>query len=125
MPSEPIPKFDGKASTFATFIMEFVGYAILHIDGVKYLHALEQNHEPNSWYTMKTHVGTGTNYHYEDTDELSTIYEEQVGAATCPAYPLATTLRRALHAGALGGDGGARGARRGGRALRHLCRVGR
>ena len=69
MPSEPIPKFDGKASTFATFIMEFVGYAILHIDGVKYLHALEQNHDPDSWYTMKTHVGTGTNYHYEDTDE--------------------------------------------------------
>ena len=93
MPSEPIPKFDGKASTFATFIMEFVGYAILHIDGVKYLHALEQNHDPDSWYTMKTHVGTGTNYHYEDTDELSTIYEEQVGAATCPAYPLASTAQ--------------------------------
>ena len=91
MPSEPIPKFDGKASTFATFIMEFVGYAILQIDGVKYLHALEQNHEPNSWYTMKTHVGTGTNYHYEETDEFSTTYEEQVGDATCPAYPLATT----------------------------------
>ena len=58
MPSEPIPKFDGKvgkASTFATFIklMEFVGYAILQIDGAKYLHALEQNHEPNSWCTMK------------------------------------------------------------------------
>ena len=91
MPSEPIPKFDGKASTFATFIMEFVGYAILQIDGVKYLHALEQNHDPNSWYTMKAHVGTGTNYHYEDTEELSAIYEEQVDAATCPAYPLATT----------------------------------
>ena len=92
MPSEPIPKFDGEASTFATFIMEFVGCAILQIDGVKYLHALEQNHEPNSWYTMKTHVGTGTNYHYEETDEFSTTYEEQEAIQSITSGQLFQTM---------------------------------
>ena len=38
---------------------------MLYINGVKHLHALEDNHDPDTWYTVCVHVGTGTEYRFD------------------------------------------------------------
>ena len=52
MPSEITPKFNGKASCFAQFLVEFVGYALLHVKGVDGLHALDDE-DSKFWKTAR------------------------------------------------------------------------
>ena len=92
MPSEITPKFNGKASCFAQFLVEFVGYALLHVKGVDGLHALDDE-DSTTWYPHHVHQGEGAAYHFVSGDNMDVdpTYQEQVLAAGVPAYPASST----------------------------------
>ena len=81
MPNEPMPRFDGKASTPATFLSNF-GYAILYHDGAKHLQVLEDIHDPETWYDVCVNSGTDIKYHFAGyPGEISTKHEGQADSA--------------------------------------------
>ena len=89
------PKFTGEPALFITFLFHFRDYCLLHVAGIKSLHAM-RSRKPNSWYPRLEHNGTGRSYHCtvddDDQDEtFSTEYIVNVAHESCPAYSTCET----------------------------------
>ena len=89
------PKFTGEPALFITFLFHFRDYCLLHVAGIKSLHAM-RSRKPNSWYPRLEHDGTGRSYHCtvddDDQDEtFSTEYIVNVEHESCPAYSTCET----------------------------------